>query len=346
MAITPLPPAPLPTDTQAQFNTKAFDLVAALDDFVTEANAQAVTVNADASTATTQAGIATTQAGIATTQAGIATTKAGEASQSADTAVQALESLQDFTDRYQGAKSTPPTLRNDGSALEAGDLYFDTVANEMRVYDGTAWKAAGSAVNGTSARQTYIATAAQTTFAITYDIGFVDVYLNGIKQLVGTDFTATSGVDIVFAAGLAENDVVDIIAFGAFLVANTYTQAQTNALLDDKADKVTPTITGLREVRVAVSASNIDLAAGNYFTKTISATTTFTVSNVAVSESVSTFVLELTNGGSATVNWFSGVQWPAGEAPTLTDTGKDVLAFFTYDAGTTWRGFVLGLDVQ
>lgn len=105
----------------------------------------------------------------------------------------------------------------------------------------------------------------------------------------------------------------------------------------------TPTATGIKETKVAVSASAIDLSAGNYFTKTISAATTFTVSNVASSGSVSSFVLDLTNGGSSTVTWFSGVKWPGGVAPTLTASGRDVLGFFTHDAGTTWNALVLGI---
>jgi hypothetical protein len=108
----------------------------------------------------------------------------------------------------------------------------------------------------------------------------------------------------------------------------------------------TPTATGLKETRVAIPASNIDLAAGNYFTRTISGATTLTVSNIASSGSVSAFVLELTDGGSDTVTFFSGVQWVGGTAPTLTASGRDVLAFFTHDAGTTWTGLVLGLDVK
>lgn len=107
-----------------------------------------------------------------------------------------------------------------------------------------------------------------------------------------------------------------------------------------------PTITGLREVRVAVSASDIDVASGNYFTKTISGTTTFTVSNVPSTGTASSFILDLTNGGSATVNWWSGVKWPGGTAPTLTTSGRDTLGFFTYDGGTTWSGFAIGLDVK
>jgi hypothetical protein len=103
---------------------------------------------------------------------------------------------------------------------------------------------------------------------------------------------------------------------------------------------------GINEKQVAVAASAIDLSLGNYFTKTISGTTTFTVSNVASSGTVNSFILDLTNGGSATVNWFSGVKWAGGTAPTLTASGRDVLGFFTQDAGTTWNAFVLGKDVK
>ena len=96
------------------------------------------------------------------------------------------------------------------------------------------------------------------------------------------------------------------------------------------------------EKSTAISASNIDLSAGNYFTKTISGTTTFTISNPAASGLVNSFILQLTNGGSATVNWFSGVKWAGGTAPTLTASGYDELGFFSIDGGTTWQGFVLG----
>lgn len=104
------------------------------------------------------------------------------------------------------------------------------------------------------------------------------------------------------------------------------------------------TITGTKETRVAVSASAIDLSLGNYFTKTISGTTTFSVSNVPSTGTAQAFVLELTNGGSATVNWWSGVKWQEGIAPTLTAVGVDILGFYTFDGGTTWRGFVLALN--
>jgi len=99
------------------------------------------------------------------------------------------------------------------------------------------------------------------------------------------------------------------------------------------------------ETKVAISASDINLATGNYFSKTIAATTTFTVSNVPTTGTASSFILDLTNGGAYTVNWWSGVKWASGAPPTLTTSGRDVLGFFTYDGGTTWNGFVMGRNM-
>ena len=179
---------------------------------------------------------AATSAATATAQAGIATTQAASASASATAAAASLDS---FDDRYLGPKSTAPTTDNDGNALLVGALYFDTAANEMRVFTGSVWKAIGSAVNGTTNRASYIATAGQTTFGITYDVGFVDVYLNGLKLQATVDFTATNGTSIVLATGATVGDVVDIVAYGVFTVANTYTKTEADALLALKANQAT-----------------------------------------------------------------------------------------------------------
>jgi hypothetical protein len=108
-------------------------------------------------------------------------------------------------------------------------LFFDTTANKMKVYDGSSWLDAGSSVNGTSERQVYTATSGQTTFSITYDVGYVDVYLNGVKLKITTDFTASNGTSIVLASGATAGDIVDIVAYGSFQIADVYTQATSDA---------------------------------------------------------------------------------------------------------------------
>jgi len=169
------------------------------------------------SSAATSAAAAAVSASNAATSASNASTSETNASAAA---VSAIANYDLFDDRYLGAKSSSPTVDNDGDPLVTGALYFDTVANETRVWTGSLWKATGSAVNGTSQRFVYTATAAQTTFAVTYDVGFVDVYLNGVKLTVDVDFTATNGLNIVLATGATAGDIVDIVAYGAFVLAN------------------------------------------------------------------------------------------------------------------------------
>ena len=131
-----------------------------------------------------------------------------------------IAGVNSFAEQYRISSSAPTT------SLTIGDLYFDTTANELKVYKSSGWAAAGSTVNGTSARFNYIATAGQTTFTgadtagltLGYDAGFADCYLNGVK-LSGADITITSGTSVVLASGATVGDVLDIIAYGTFNVA-------------------------------------------------------------------------------------------------------------------------------
>jgi hypothetical protein len=111
---------------------------------------QASNAASSASAAATSASNAASSASAASTSAGNATTaqSAAESAQSAaETAQSAAEAAQaaaetaadNFDDTYLGAKSSDPTLDNDGDALTAGDLYFNTTSNVMKVYTGSAW---------------------------------------------------------------------------------------------------------------------------------------------------------------------------------------------------------------
>ena len=105
-------------------------------------------------------------------------------------------------------------------------------------------------------------------------------------------------------------------------------------------------INTIQETKISLAASNIDLSAGGIFVKTITAATTFTVSNIPASGVASSFILELTNAGGSTITWWSAIKWPSGLAPSLTAVGKDILGFYTHDNGTTWNGFILGYNVK
>jgi len=91
--------------------------------------------------------------------------------------------------------------------------------------------------NGVRNRYIYQATAGQTTFTgsdadsktLTYTDGlYVDVYQNGVLLKPVTDYTATSGTSIVLITGASLNDVVEIVAYDAFSIANSYTKTESD----------------------------------------------------------------------------------------------------------------------
>ncbi len=88
---------------------------------------------------------------------------------------------------------------------------------------------------------------------------------------------------------------------------------------------------------VAVSALDIDCSTGNYFTKSISANSTFTFSNIPSSRAFS-FAIEIDVTGDRTISWPSSVSFPSDTAPTLTAGKTHLFLFVTNDGGTSFRG--------
>jgi microcystin-dependent protein len=125
------------TTTQDAIDTAA-DLVATNQD----------TIDTAADVLLTAADVVTTNANAATTTQDAIDTAADAASTAADV-ITVAATLDAFDDRYLGAKASDPTLDNDGNALLTGALYFNTSANEMRVYSGSAWLAAYVSAAGT-----------------------------------------------------------------------------------------------------------------------------------------------------------------------------------------------------
>ena len=87
--------------------------------------------------------------------------------------------------------------------------------------------------NGVRKKHTYTADASQTSFTgagaegvtLSYkDSNFVDVYQNGVK-LAEADYTSTSGTTVVLAQAAAADDIVEIIVYDVFSVADTVSKA-------------------------------------------------------------------------------------------------------------------------
>jgi len=92
------------------------------------------------------------------------------------------------------------------------------------------------------------------------------------------------------------------------------------------------------QVVQALSTNTINCGTGNYFTRTITGSSTFAFNSVPSSCAYS-FVLELTHGvGNADVTWPNTVKWPSNTAPTFTAGKTSLFVFVTNNGGSSWRG--------
>ena len=91
--------------------------------------------------------------------------------------------------------------------------------------------------NGVRNRFVYQATSGQTSFSgsdadskvLTYaDSLYMDVYQNGVLLKPATDYTATTGTSVVLTTGASLNDIVEMVAYDVFGVANTYTKTESD----------------------------------------------------------------------------------------------------------------------
>jgi hypothetical protein len=93
----------------------------------------------------------------------------------------------------------------------------------------------------------------------------------------------------------------------------------------------------------SVTTGVLDCSVSNVFSAVLTAPTTFSFTNVPAVDGAYACTLDLTAAGNA-VTWPAGVVWPSATPPALS-AGRDVIVFFTRDAGTTWNGFVAGQEM-
>jgi hypothetical protein len=181
-----------------------------------------------ADSAGSAANSATAAANSATASAASATQAATSATSAAQSAASAATLLDNFDDKYLGAKASNPSVDNDGNPLVSGSLYFNSTDNEMRVYDGSMWISASSAGIQTMDKFRYTASSSQTVFTgaddgsdvMALNVGAEIVTLNGVVLEQGTDYTATTNT-ITLTAGASAGDELNVFAFGNFTVADT-----------------------------------------------------------------------------------------------------------------------------
>ena len=211
---------------------------------------------------------------------------AGSATAAAASATAAAASYDSFDDRYLGSKSTAPSVDNDGNALIEGALYWNSVSNAMLAWDGAAWASISSTAD--IYRYRFTASGGETSksglddngLTLSYIVGKEQVYLNGVLLVRTTDYVATNGTSIASLAALTAGDVLEIITFTPFEVANVLSPT----LFDAKGDILVATsadTAGKLTVGTDGQVLNADSSAatGLAWVTPVTATSTTTLTN-------------------------------------------------------------------
>lgn len=126
-------------DAVADTSNQSASAVASAAAAAASATAASSSASSASTSATNAANSATSAATSASNASTSATNAASSASSAATSATNAAASYDSFDDRYLGAKSSAPTVDNDGDALITGALYWNTTDNKMYAWSGSAW---------------------------------------------------------------------------------------------------------------------------------------------------------------------------------------------------------------
>ena len=170
-------------------------------------------------------------------------------SSSVVTAATNVTAINDYSKVWLGGKASDPTLRNDGSALQTGDQYFNTGTNKVRVYStGTAvWVDSGITFSPTVER--FSGTGSQTSFTLSSSPGTamaLIINISGVVQTPTVDYTVSgttltfttappSGTNNITVQNFGSAGVINVPADGSVTTSKIVDGSVTGAKMADKA---------------------------------------------------------------------------------------------------------------
>lgn len=257
--------------------------------------------------------------------------------------------------RYYGALASDPATRPDGSARQAGDLYFNSVSQQFRGFSGVAWNNALPSAALTLVNYTETSATAKTTFTIPggYTIGASFAYLNGVL-LFPDEVTMSNGSTAVLTTACSIGDEFRLISYNNFSVADTLSRASNGNDIPDKPTFLTNLgfSSFVQSLRAAADAAAFRLGIGAAQEGNVTTASLAPATLVTAAESINANNNDTTIPTSAAVAShvdglprvralvnFNGVA----QTGTYTRTGNTVTVTMTAHGMTT--GFAAGVSI-
>ena len=291
------------------------------------AETNAETAEANASTSATAAATSATSAATSATNAATSATSASSSATSASSAQTAAESARDatlaaydsFDDRYLGVKASDPAVDNDGNALVAGALYFNSTDGVMKLYNGSAWVAAY--VSGAD----YLAKANNLSDLTNAGTARTNLGLGTAATTASTDY-ATAAQGTLADSALQSSDIGSSVqAYDADTakldVAQSFTAAQRGAT------QVAGSITG---------STTLDFATYQNFVLTL--TGSITLDNPTTEQVGQSGFITFIQTGGYTVSLGTDYETAGGAGITLSASGTDVVPYIVAASGRILLG--------
>jgi hypothetical protein len=326
---------PLTTNT----DSAKWDLIVDAASATSSASAAASSATAAASSETAAATSATASANSATTSGNSATAAASSATAAATSATEAAASADAFDDIYLGSKSSDPSTDNDGDALAAGMLYFNTTNDVLRVYSGSAWQDAAISSTGVV---TLTGTQTLTNKTLTAPKINEDVAVTSTATELNILDGATVVVGEVNALDLGSTGTGTAIASKAVVLDSNkdYTGIRNVSLTG------TLGVAGISSFAVAANVAQSSLTSSSNAVawdssakpNAVHVTTENTTFSAPTNNVEGAFiVLEINYNGSHTIAFNTIFEFAGSTAPTFTSTdGKTDILVFRYN-GAVWQ---------
>ena len=189
------------------------------------------------------------------------------------------------------------------------------------------------------------------TFAAGYTVGYMDVFLNGVKLVEARDYEAGNGTSVGLSSFAQSGDILELVAYKAFNMGQSIDQITGDLTLNGKL-----TVTGISTLGDVVSSGIVtadsfsgDSFSGNLTGATVSSSGPLTITDTTASSSTSTGALIVNGGGGIAKSLFVGEGISVGGTITYDDvTNIDSVGFVTAGKGfrATTGGFVVTAGVS